>query len=157
MEKSIKIGDLIEIAGNTGWVRQLNIRYALLETGEGKEILIPNEELISTRVINWSHTSNNARVDIEVGVSYDSDAAKVREILLSAARAHPLCLKKPIPNCWLRKFGDYSMQFLLVFWIPDVHEGRMGPQSEVMITILDKFKKEGIVIPSAISVIKSLA
>jgi len=156
MEKSIKIGDLIEVAGNSGWVRQLNIRYALLETAEGKEILIPNEELISTRVINWSHTSNNARVDIKIGVSYDSDAAKVRDILLSAARSHPLCLKKPPPNCWLREFGDFSMQFLLVFWIPDVHEGRFGPQSEVMITILEKFKKEGIVIPSAINIVKSL-
>ena len=146
MEKSIKIGDLIEIAGNTGWVRQLNIRYALLETGEGKEILIPNEELISTRVINWSHTSNHARVDIKICVSYDSNAAKVRDLLLSAARSHPLCMKNPAPNCWLREFGDYSMQFLLVFWVPDVHEGRMGPQSDVMMTILDKFKKEGIVI-----------
>ena len=156
MEKSIKIGDLIEIAGNTGWVRQLNIRYALLETAEGKEILIPNEELISTRVINWSHTSNNARVDINVGVAYDSNATKVRDILLSSARAHPLCLKNPPPNCWLREFGNFSMQFLLVFWIPDVHEGRFGPQSEVMMTILEKFKKEGIVIPTAASLVNPL-
>lgn len=149
MEKSIKIGDLIEIAGNTGWVRQLNIRYTLIETAEGKEILIPNEELISTRVINWSHTSNQARVDIKVMVEYGSNAAKVKEILLSAARMHSLCLKTPAPNCWLREFGDSGLQFLLVFWIADVHEGRYGPQSEVMMYILDKFAKEGIVIPTS--------
>lgn len=153
MEKSIKIGDLIEIAGNTGWVRQLNIRYALLETAEGKEVLIPNEELISTRVINWSHSSNTARVDIKVSAAYGSDAARVRDLLLSAARSHPLCLKNPAPSCWLREFGDNGLLFLLVFWIPDVHDGRMGPQSEVMMTILDKFAKEGIVIPTVAGVV----
>jgi small-conductance mechanosensitive channel len=149
MEKSIKIGDLIEIAGNSGWVRQLNIRYTLIETAEGKEILIPNEELISTRVINWSHTSNQARVDIKIMVEYGSSAAKVKEVLLSAARMHPLCLKTPAPNCWLREFSDSGLQFLLVFWIADVHEGRYGPQSEVMMNVLEKFAKEGIVIPTS--------
>ena len=148
MEKSIKIGDLIEIAGNAGWVRQLNIRYALIETPEGKEILIPNEELISTRVINWSHTSNTARVDIKVTVPYDANPSKVRDLMLSAARAYPLCLKNPPPNCWLREFADNGLQFLLIFWIPDVHEGRYGPQSDVMMAILDKFSKEGIIIPT---------
>ena len=148
MEKSMKIGDLIEIAGNAGWVRQLNIRYALIETPEGKEILIPNEELISTRVINWSHTSNTARVDIKVTVPYDANPSKVRDLMLSAARAYPLCLKNPPPNCWLREFADNGLQFLLIFWIPDVHEGRYGPQSDVMMAILDKFSKEGIIIPT---------
>jgi len=147
MEKSIKIGDLIEVATNVGWVRQLNIRYALIETADGKEILIPNEELISTRVINWTHTTNTGRVDINVLVAYDCSAVKVRELLLSAARAHPLCLKNPAPACWLREFKDTGLSFLLVFWIPDVHEGRNGPQSDVMITILDKFDQEGIMIP----------
>lgn len=149
MEKSIKIGDLIEVGGNTGWVRQLNIRYTLIETAEGKEILVPNEELISTRVINWSHTSNQARVDIKVTVEYGSNANKVKEVLLSAARMHNLCLKNPAPNCWLREFNDSGLQFLLVFWIPDVHEGRYGPQSEVMMHILEKFAKEGIVIATS--------
>ncbi len=156
MEKSIKIGDLIEIAGSSGWVRQLNIRYALIETGEGKEILIPNEELISTRVINWSHSSDAARVDIKITVAYESNALKVRDMLINTARAHPLCQKNPAPNCWLREFSDTGLQFLLIFWIPDVHEGRMGPQSDVMLAILERFRKEGIIIPAvAPTVIKS--
>jgi small-conductance mechanosensitive channel len=147
MEKSIKIGDLIEVGGSTGWVRQLNIRYALIETADGREILIPNEELVSTRVTNWTHTSNTARIDIKVGVSYASDPLQVRELMLAAARAHPLCLKDPAPSCWLNEFGYNAMQFLLIFWIPDVRDGRMGPQSEVMIAILEKFRKAGIDIP----------
>jgi len=149
MEKSIQIGDLVELGGITGWVRQLNIRYALLETQDGREVLIPNDEFISTRVTNWTHTNNMARIDITVGVGYDSDPAKVRELMLAAAREHPMCLKKKDrePSCFLREFGDSSLNFLLVFWIPDVHDGRMRPQSEVMISILKKFREAGIEIP----------
>jgi len=147
MEKSIKIGDLIEVGGNTGWVRQLNIRYALIETADGREVLIPNEELISTRVTNWTHSSNTARLDIKVNVAYNSDPAKVRDLMIEAARAHPLCLKNPAPACWLREFGDNALQFMLTFWIPDVREGRFGPQSDVMIVILRKFREAGIGIP----------
>lgn len=147
VEKSIEIGDLIEVGASTGWVRQLNIRYALIETPDGREVMVPNEELVSTRVINWTHSSNAARVDIKVRVSYGADANKVREVMMRAAREHPLCLKSPAPSCWLREFGDNAMEFLLSFWIPDVHDGRMGPQSDVMVTVLEKFREEGIGIP----------
>ncbi|MDE3060180.1 MAG: mechanosensitive ion channel [Pseudomonadota bacterium] len=147
MEKSIRIGDMLEIGGQTGWVRQLNMRYTLLETPDGREVLIPNEELMSTRVINWTHSSNHARIEIKVNVSYASDPAKVRELMTQAAREHKLCLKDPAPNCYLREFGENAMQFQLFFWIADVQEGRLGPQSDVMISILDKFRKGGIAIP----------
>ena len=149
IEKAIRIGDLIEVGSHTGWVRQLNIRYALIETADGREILIPNEELISTRVINWTHTSNAARVDIKVAVAYDSDPTVVRDLMLKAAKSHPLCKKDPAPNCFLREFGLYGLEFLLVFWIPDVHDGRFAPQSEVMMSVLQKFKDAGIIFASA--------
>lgn len=147
MEKSIRIGDMIEVAGHAGWVRQLNIRYTLVETQDGKEIMIPNEELVSTHVINWSHSTSRVRVDIPVGVSYDSDPLRVRRILLETAKQHPLCMKDPEPSCWLMDFADSSLQFLLVFWIENVHEGRYGPRSEVMMAIFERFRKEGIEIP----------
>lgn len=144
MEKSIRIGDMIEVGGITGRVRELNIRYALVESLDGRDIMVPNDELISTRVINWTHSSNTARIDIKLNVMYGSDPQKVRELMLEAARAHPLALKNPAPNCFLREFGDLGMQFLLIFWIPDVREGRFGPQSEVMIAIMRKFRENEI-------------
>ena len=76
LEKSIKLGDLIEVAGNTGWVRALNIRYALMETSDGREILIPNEELTSTRVTNWTHSNEQARVEIKATLDFATDAKK---------------------------------------------------------------------------------
>lgn len=144
LEKSIKHGDLIEVAGQTGWVRQLNIRYALVETFDGRELLIPNEELTSTRVTNWTYSSTKARVEIVVRVQYGSDAKKARELMLKIAASHPKCLRDPAPTCHLFEFQDSGMAFQLTFWIEDIKEGRAGPQNDVMLTLLDEFKKAGI-------------
>jgi len=144
MEKSIKIGDLIEVGGYTGWVRQLNMRYALIETFDGREIIIPNEELVSTRIINWTHTTNRACVDIKVTIDFDSDAVAAQALMLEAAHEHPLCLDDPAPSCWLREFAGNGLNFVLTFWIADIKQGRVRPQSDVMFSILEKFRKAGI-------------
>jgi len=147
LEKSIKLGDLIEVAGNTGWVRAMNIRYALVETSDGREILVPNEELTSTRVTNWTHSNEQARIEVKATLDYGVDAKKVIQIMLDCARAHPRCIgnkKEQKPLCWLREFGDAGMVFVLAFWIGDVNEGRNTPQSEVMQAILEAFRREGI-------------
>jgi small-conductance mechanosensitive channel len=145
LEKSIKIGDLIEVAGITGWVRQLYIRYALVETQDGRELLIPNEELISTRVTNWTYTTDQARVEIPVRITYDSDPIKARELMLAVVRDYKQALKYPEPHCFLKEFTDLGMLFSLTFWIPDVKAGRAEPQSDVMFAILEKFRTNGIV------------
>lgn len=144
LEKSIMIGDLIEVAGNLGHVREMNIRYALIETFDGRELLIPNEELTSTRVTNWTHSNEQARIEIKVVLEFDTDAKLAIKHMLEAAKAHPRCIKNPYPLCWLREFSDIGIVFVLAFWIGDVHEGRNTPQSEVMLTILDVFRREKI-------------
>ncbi len=149
VERSIKIGDLIEIGGNTGWVRQLHMRYALLETSDGREIIIPNEELISTRVTNWTLSTPMVRIEIKVTIAFDSDAEKARDLMIAAAAEHPRCLKDPHPICVLKEFAGNGLTFALSFWISDVKEGRSGPQSDVMFTILKKFKQSDIVIAKA--------
>lgn len=147
IEKSIKIGDLIEVNNTTGWVRQLNIRYALVETFDGRELLIPNEILVSTQVTNWTYTTDAARVEFTVGVAYDSDVELVKKLALEAVREHPMHIETPAPTCHLREFGDSSLNFLITFWIADIREGRYTPQSDVMISLLKKFTTHGISIP----------
>ena len=144
MEKSIKIGDLIEVNNTTGWVRALNIRYALIETLDGRELLIPNEMLMSTQVTNWTLTNEQARVDINVTIGFESDGRRARELMLAAAIAHPRCLKHPKPTCHLQNFTEFGQHFLLSFWIPDVKEGRLAPQSDVLFSIHDAFKQARI-------------
>lgn len=147
-ENSVKEGDVIELNDGTFCnVKRTVARYTLVETPDGREIMIPNEEFITNRVTNWTYSNKKARIDVKIGVSYDADLEKVKEIMLEAARQHPRCMKDPEPSCFLREFGDSSVNFLLMFWVEDVVEGRFCPHSEVMFSIWNKFKEHGIEIP----------
>ncbi len=148
MEKSVEEGDLIELSDGTfGFIRRASARYTLVETFDSKEILVPNEDLITNRVINWTFSNASARIEIEIGVSYHSDIELAHALILQAAREHPRCAKTPEPACFLRAFGDSSVNFTLHFWVDDVTQGRWPTQSEVMFVIWRKFKENGIEIP----------
>jgi small-conductance mechanosensitive channel len=148
LERSVEQDDLIELPdGTTGFVRKSSARYTLVETFDGKEILIPNEDFITNRVTNWTLSTTKARIQIHLGVSYGSDIEKARELILEAAREHPRCIEDPAPQCFLLNFGDSSVDFTLLFWVANVVEGRWAPQSEVMFAIWKKFRENGIEIP----------
>ena len=147
-EKSIETEDLVELTDGTyGFVRHTGARYTLIETFDGKEIMIPNEDFITSRVTNWTFSNNHGRVEIIIGVSYDSDIEKARELILEAAVEHPRCIADPEPACYLTDFGDSSVNFLLYFWVSDVTEGRFEPRSDVLRNIWRKFAQHEITIP----------
>lgn len=147
-EKSVVTGDVVELAdGMFGFVRRTSARYTLIETLEGKEIMIPNEDFIINRVTNWTYSNTNGRVDIAVGVSYTSDIEKARDVMLEAAREHPRCMQDPGPVCYLREYADSSVNFVLYFWVEDITQGRWEAQSDVMRAIWRKFKENDIAIP----------
>lgn len=149
-EKSVEVDDLVELAdGTTGFIRHTGARATLIETGDGREVMIPNENFIINQVTNWTYSNTRGQVEIVIGVSYESDIKKAQELMLEAALEHPRCSKHPDkkPNCFLTQFADFSINFKLAFWIEDVKSGRAGPQSEVMFAIWDKFKANGIEVP----------
>ncbi len=147
-ERSIEEEDLVELSDGTfGFIRKARARFTLIETLDGKEILVPNEDLITSRVINWTYSSNKGRVEVNIGVSYDSDLHLAQSLIVEAAMAHPRCIADPAPKCFLREFGDSSINFILHFWVSDVTEGRWEPQSDVMFDIWAKFKANNIEIP----------
>ncbi|GHF13618.1 hypothetical protein GCM10017044_04620 [Kordiimonas sediminis] len=147
-ENSIEIGDLVELQdGLFGFVRHTSARYTLIETFDGKEVMIPNEDFVTNRVVNWTYTNSNGRVEIAVGVSYNSDLDLVHKLLIEAAKEHPTCMEDPEPVCYVDQFADSSVNFLLYFWVADVTLGRRGPKSDVMRTIWYKFKENGVTIP----------
>ncbi len=147
-ERSIEEDDLVELPDGTfGFIRKARARFTLIETLDGKEILMPNEDLITSRVINWTYSSNKGRVEVSVGVSYGADLHLAQVLIVEAAIAHPRCIEEPAPKCFLREFGDSSINFVLHFWVSDVTEGRWEPQSDVMLTIWEKFKANNIEIP----------
>jgi small-conductance mechanosensitive channel len=147
-EKSIENDDLVELSDGTyGFIRHTGARYTLIETFDGKEIMIPNEDFITNRVTNWTFSNTNGRVEILLGVSYDSDIEKARELILEAAIEHPRCIQDPAPACFLTEFADSSVNFQLFFWVSDVTEGRLEPKSDVLRSIWKKFAEHNITIP----------
>lgn len=147
-EKTINQDDLIELQGGfTGYVRRISSRFTLIETFDGKDIMVPNEDFITNQVVNWTYTNRRARVEIPVSVAYDSDIDTVQQLILEAARNHPRCAIDPEPACYLSSVGSGSVDFLLYFWVSDVTEGRLRPRSEVLIEIWRKLRANGIEVP----------
>lgn len=147
-EQSIEENDLVEMDdGTAGFVRHTGARYTLIETFEGRELMIPNEDFITRRVTNWTFSNTRGRIDIDIGVSYNSDLDKVCELLLEAANEHPRCSQNIKPECFLVDFGDSSVNFTLFFWVDDIIEGRKRPRSDVLFSIWGKLKDNNIEIP----------
>ena len=146
-DKSIKPGDVITVGEHFGWVTTMGARYTLVDTRDGREFLIPNEDFVTQRVINWSHSYDRVRLEVKFGVSYASDPHAVRKLAVEAAANVPRVLKAPEPACHLTGFGDSSLDFLLRFWIRDPVDGLAGVRSAVLLSLWDVFKREGVEIP----------
>jgi small-conductance mechanosensitive channel len=146
-DKSIKPGDVIEVADTYGWVNTLGGRYASVVTRDGVEHLIPNEELINQRVSNWTFSDSEIRIKLAIGVSYSSDLHQAIEVCLKAARAQGRILASPEPACLVKAFSDNSIDLELRIWIRDPHNGISNIKSAVYLEIWQLFKDEGIEIP----------
>jgi small-conductance mechanosensitive channel len=149
-EKSININNLIEMDdGVFGYVRKLGARASIVETFDGKEVMVPNEDFITSRVSNLTHSNSKGRVEIPIGVSYGSDLDLVYQLILDAANEYMDSSKENEyePQVFLREFGDSSVNYLLTFWLEDVTTGRWRAKSDVMLSIWRKFKEHNIEIP----------
>ena len=147
MDKSIKPGDTIELGDTFGWIRELRARFVSVITRDGREYLIPNEDLIAQRVVNWSFSNEFVRLDVDFGVSYDSNPHEVARIAIEAARRVPRVLSHSDPVCWMTAFGASSLDFKLRFWISDPQQGLTNIRGQVLLALWDAFKEAGINIP----------
>jgi small-conductance mechanosensitive channel len=147
MDKSIKPGDVISLGTTFGWINHLALRYASVITRDGIEHLIPNEELITQRVENWSHSNNLVRLKAPIGISYDSDVRLAMKLCVEAAQMVPRVQVDPEPRCQLMGFGDNSVNMELRIWIDDPELGRANILSEVLLNVWDLFHEHGISIP----------
>jgi len=146
IEKPISVGDMVELGTDTGWIKEIGIRASNMQTFEGAEIIVPNGELISNRVTNWTLSNKRRRMEIIIGVAYKSDPHQVNHLLLSILDNHPEILKLPEPGIFFNAMNDNSLDFMLNFWISDFVEGKRI-RSEVLFTIFDVLKENGIEIP----------
>ena len=146
IERPIKVGDRLIVGDQQGHVRRISVRATEIETFDRASLIIPNSELITGRVLNWTHRDSLAAFNVKVGVSYDADPEQVVAILIKCAEEHPKVLRVPPPSAVLEAFGDSALLFNLRITLPDV--GIHGDvQSDLRIAILKALRAAGIEIP----------
>lgn len=146
-ERPIRVGDIINVKGEEGAVRRIHVRATEIETADRASVIIPNSELITGVVKNWTHANTLARIVLKVGVAYDSDAEKVRDLLLDITRRHPNVLQAPAPIVFLTSLGENGINFEINAVVRNIADGGSA-KSEIYFDILSRFREEGIVIPS---------
>nr|WP_246057794.1 mechanosensitive ion channel domain-containing protein [Arenibacterium halophilum] len=148
LDKSIKPGDVISLGDTFGWIDSLGARYVSVVTRDGKEYLIPNEDLITSQVVNWSHTNKLVRLDLHFGVSYGDDPHRVRKLAIEAAAGVRRVLSNPNPPvCHITGFGDSSVDYILRFWITDPSDGLTNIKGNVYLALWDSFAANGVSFP----------
>ncbi len=145
-DKSVKPGDLVTIGDSSGRISAMKTRYISVAAGDGREFLIPNEDLVTQKVTNWTYTDKNTLVKVNFGTNYDADPRLVCKLAIDIAAAAPRAIKSRTPNCILVEFAEAGMKFSLTFWIADP-DGMDNVKSEVMLSLWETFKREGIRVP----------
>ena len=146
-DRSIKPGDVISIGQRFGWVQELHARYVVVRDRDGVETLIPNENLITSEVTNWSYSDRNVRIRVPIQISYDSDPELAMQIMTAAGNAHGRVLSDPEPQTRLLGFGENGIDLELRLWVADPEEGVGNLKSDVNLAIWKEFKRTGISIP----------
>ena len=156
MDKSIKPGDVISFTGmpgtsteSFGWVQALRGRYVVVRDRDGVETLVPNQQLITNPVINWSYSDRKVRLKLPVRVSYRDDPEQALAVLMHATEGNPRILRDPAPVSRLMQFSDHGMDLELRFWIADPEAGVNNVRSDVNRVIWRLFRDAGITIPVA--------
>jgi small-conductance mechanosensitive channel len=146
-DKSIKPGDVISVGDTYGKINELAARYASVISRDGREYLIPNEDLITSQVINWSYSSDLVRLDLDFGVSYDANPHEVRELAKKVAASHRRVQAVPNPVCHITGFADSSINYKLRFWIRDPGQGTVNVRGDLFLALWDALKEAGMEIP----------
>jgi small-conductance mechanosensitive channel len=145
-EGPIQVGDTVEVGGLVGRVRHIGIRASTIETFEGAEVIVPNGMLVSDQLINWTLSSRDRRLEIQVGVAYGSDPQRVIALLREAALSDPRTLRSPEPLGLFRGFGESTLNFSLQFWTGEF-EGWAQVKSDVTVRVNAVLRDAGIEIP----------
>ncbi len=146
LERPVRVGDVIAVAGITGVVQRIGIRASIIRLPDNSELIVPNGQLISEKVTNRTVPSRQARIDLRVGVAYGSDPQRVLEILTAAAAAHPLVAAKPPPEAFMKDFGADALLFDLVLWTDEPLKA-LRVHSDIAVAITTALRGAGIEIP----------
>lgn len=147
MDRSIKPGDVIVVGQSFGWVNKIGVRAVSVITRDGKEHLIPNENLMTQEVENWSFSDRDVRIRIPVTIAYSSDMALAQQLMMQAATDSPRVLKSPAPNVWMTAFAENGAAFEILVWINDPESGVGNVKSDVLNRLWRLFQDQGVEVP----------
>ena len=145
-ESKLKVGDLIEFQGHLGYIQEISLRSTVIRTFQGSQLVIPNTDLTSQPVENWNYENCQGRIEISIGVAYDSDLLLVTELLLEAAFLEEEVLASPRPKVVFIEYGDNALIFELWVWVANI-ERRQLIKSSLNFIIEYKFRQGGVSIP----------
>jgi len=146
-DKSVKPGDIISVGDHFGRVSNMGARYTSVDTRDGREYLIPNEDFITQRVANWTYSSDLVRLSVRFNSTYDSDPREAQTAAVEAALSVERVVKKPTPVCMLTSFGSSSIEYEMWFWIRDPASGITNVKSDVLLALWDQLAGKGVKIP----------
>jgi potassium efflux system protein len=146
LQRPIRVGDIVSVDADSGTVEDIKMRGTTLRTFDNTTVLIPNRQMLASRIQNMTYSMGYTRVRVDVGVSYDADPEMVRRILLDTAREHPQIVAEPEPAVLFQGYGASSLDFTLFCYTRELKR-RMGIASEIRYTLFQHFKREGIEIP----------
>jgi small-conductance mechanosensitive channel len=146
IERPIKVGDWVVVGANEGYVKSIRLRATELATFQRASIVIPNSEIVSTAVVNWTHKDRYGRVDVPVGVAYGSDVEQVKEILMTCLKQNPDIVAWPAPRVLFRRYGDSALEFEARGFLSNI-ETIYTAQSDLLTAIDKAFREAGIEIP----------
>ncbi len=154
LDRSITVGDYIELEdGRAGTIRELKMRSTTLETFDGKDIMVPNEQFITSNFVNWTHKNKKQRYAINLQVAYSTDLHKLFELLRQVVASHPKVLSGPDipieerPDAEIAGFGDFGVDILIEFWMEGIDDGENRVGADILLMIWDAFKENDIEIP----------
>lgn len=154
LDRSLTVGDYVELEdGQKGIVREFKMRYAVLETYDGKDILVPNEKFISSLLVNWTHKDPKQRYRIDFSVAYKTDIREMVEIIKHAVSQHPQVISgddipfEERPDCEIDSFGDSGVNMFVEFWMEGVDDGKNRVGGDLLLTVFETLREHDIEIP----------
>ena len=154
LDKSLTVGDFVELDdGRKGFVREFKMRHAVLETYDGKDILVPNETFISSLLTNWTHKDKNQRYRVDFSVAYATDVRAMVEVIKDLVASHPQVISgddipfEMRPDCEIDSFGDNGINMFVEFWMEGIDDGKNRVGGDLLLMILESLKAQGISIP----------